>query len=96
MGSWISFLSPKTNKMPESAILRQKLEDRYKDRDAFLAAARIRCSDLGISNIQLADRLGVHPAQVGRWWSGATKPPLETILYLDSVLADPSGSDWWP
>ena len=96
MSNWIAFPKGGIRREPQSNKIRKLLEERYGDRKDFLSAAQARCSLLGMTNNNLADRLGVHPAQVSRWFSGATSPALETVLHIDSILAEESRKEWWP
>lgn len=51
--------------------------------------------DLKLTQARLAERLGVSPATVSRWFAGKNEPTAETYVALGNLAGRPAGNYFW-
>lgn len=54
-------------------------------------AFRVACEVAGLTQEQLAERLGVHQTTVSKWLLGKAQPPLEHLPIVDALCGEPRG-----
>lgn len=55
------------------------------------AAFRHACEQAGVTQEQLAERLGVHQTTVSTWLLGKAQPPLRHLPAIDELCGQPKG-----
>lgn len=54
-------------------------------------AFRVACEVAGLTQEQLAERLGVHQTTVSKWLVGKAQPPLEHLPIVDALCGERRG-----